>query len=142
MFDGSNVYLSINKGQLDPNVLIFVQNSLVFPRASASHHRGLHIDPEQDMGLLLPVGVWGRTFGMNCLVPRRYKTISHTSHYIKGLHEVVHHTIGAQRRMGYERLKPINLCVCWSRCTVLHVNLSYSNSHTIFLLAPGDKAVA
>jgi hypothetical protein len=26
-----------------------------------------------------------------CLVPRCYKKISHTIHYIKGLHEVVHH---------------------------------------------------
>jgi hypothetical protein len=27
----------------------------------------------------------------------------HASHYMKGLHEVVHHIIGAQRGVGYER---------------------------------------
>ena len=28
---------------------------------------------------------------------------THTSHQIKGLHEVVRHIIGAQRGVGYER---------------------------------------
>ena len=37
---------------------------------------------------------------------------------MKGLHEVVRHVIGAQRGVGYELL--------------LHVNLSYSDSHEIF----------
>ena len=31
----------MSSGVLDPNVLIFVQKSPVFPRASASLHRGL-----------------------------------------------------------------------------------------------------
>jgi hypothetical protein len=62
-------------------------------------------------------------FGI-CLVSRRYKTISHKSHYIKGIHEVVRHIIGAQRGMGYKRYPALV-----RRDALLHVNLFYSDSY-------------
>ena len=37
--------------------------------------------------------------------------------------------------MGYERSALVR------RDALLHVNLSYSDSHEIFLLAPGDEVV-
>ena len=48
---------------------------------------------------------------------------------MKGLHEVVRHIIGAQRAVGYERSK---LPALVRRDALLHVNLSYSDSHEIF----------
>jgi hypothetical protein len=66
---------------------------------------------------------------------------------VKGLHEAVRHIIGAQRGVGYERIKgewdmSPELPAIVRRDALLHVNLSYSDSHEIFLLAPGDEAVS
>ena len=42
---------------------------------------------------------------MQQILPRPQALIKkfHASHYMKGLHEVVRHIIGAQRVVGYER---------------------------------------
>jgi hypothetical protein len=63
--------------------------------------------------------------------PGANKKISCESLY-EGLHEVVHHI------MPQSSLPVLPALV--RRDALLHVNLSYSDSHEIFLLAPGDEA--
>ena len=77
--------------------------------------------------------------------PRRQLTASaqalikrfHASHYMKGLHEVVHRDEQAQEFT--ERSYPIPLCAP-IKCEInalLHVNLLYSDSYVKSFVAPG-----
>jgi hypothetical protein len=61
---------------------------------------------------------------------------------MNGLHEVVHHDEQTQGVMGLRHQNQnAHIPLPFARLcdTLLHVNLSYSDSHGIFLLAPGDE---